>query len=99
MAAPEALEVAESVPHITLLQPIPESVQFTPLFCESFCTVAVKLWLPLVGTLTGTGDTVTTMAAGAAARVIVAAADLVPSETEAAFSVIVAVLGTLSGAV
>src|ERR1700676_612169 len=99
MGAPEALEVAESVPHITLLQPMPESVQLTPLFCESFCTIAVKLWLPLVGTSTGVGDTATAMAAGAATRVIVAAADLVASETEAAFSVTVAVLGTFSGAV
>jgi hypothetical protein len=41
----------------------------------------------------------TTIAAEAAVRVIVAVADLVPSETEAAFSVTVAGLGTLVGAV
>jgi hypothetical protein len=36
MGAPDALEVEESVPHAAPLQPAPESVQVTPLFCASF---------------------------------------------------------------
>jgi hypothetical protein len=42
MVAPEALEVADSVPHVLPPQPAPESVQVTPRFWESFWTVAVK---------------------------------------------------------
>ncbi|OLE50765.1 MAG: hypothetical protein AUG51_26425 [Acidobacteria bacterium 13_1_20CM_3_53_8] len=36
IAAAEALELAESVPHAAPLQPAPERAQVTPLFCESF---------------------------------------------------------------
>jgi hypothetical protein len=43
IGAPEALELAESAPHAAALQPAPESDQVTPLFAESFCTVAMKL--------------------------------------------------------
>jgi hypothetical protein len=46
IAAPDALAVAESEPHLLPLQPAPESVHFTPLFCASFCTVAEKFLLP-----------------------------------------------------
>jgi hypothetical protein len=43
MAVPDALAVAEIVPHVAPLHPVPPSVQPTPLFCPSFETVAVKL--------------------------------------------------------
>jgi hypothetical protein len=36
MGAPDALEVEESVPQAAPLQPAPEIVQVTPLFCASF---------------------------------------------------------------
>jgi hypothetical protein len=36
MGIPEALEVAESEPQAAPEQPVPESDQVTPLFCESF---------------------------------------------------------------
>jgi hypothetical protein len=36
IAVPDALEVEESVPQAAPLQPAPESVQVTPLFCASF---------------------------------------------------------------
>ena len=98
MAAPEALEAAESVPQLTPLQPVPESAQFTPLFCASFCTVAVKFWLPPVGTVAGVGDTVTTIAPAAAVIVMVAAADLVPSEIDVAVRDTAAGAGTFAGA-
>ncbi len=42
-AAPEAVEVGETVPHPAPLQFVPDSVQVTPLFCESFCTLAVNV--------------------------------------------------------
>ena len=47
MAIPERLELAERDPHVAPLQPVPESVQVTPLFCESFCTVAVNFCVPM----------------------------------------------------
>ena len=39
---PDALEELDSVPHVAPLQPLPERAQVTPLFCESFCTIAVN---------------------------------------------------------
>src|SRR6266850_2572212 len=66
MAAPDALEVLESVPQRAPAQPVPESFQVTPLLCGSFCTVAMKLWERLTGTVwtTGRTDTVTCGAPG-----------------------------------
>jgi hypothetical protein len=101
MATPEALDVADSVPQrlLLLVQPAPESVQITPLPCESFCTIAVKGCAMPVCTLTVSGDTATTIAGAAAARVMLAAADFVLSATELAVSVTIAGVGTLAGAV
>lgn len=45
IGAPEALNVAERVPQVLPLQPEPERVQETPLFCASLATVAVNVWL------------------------------------------------------
>ena len=98
IAAPEALEVADKVPHVAPLQPVPESVQVTPLFCESFVTVAVKFCVSPVCTLGLVGATLTEIT-GAAVTVIVAVPCFVPSATEVAVSVTVAGLGTLAGAV
>jgi hypothetical protein len=36
MDAPDALDLAESVPHRAPEQPVPESVHVTPLLCGSF---------------------------------------------------------------
>ena len=41
IAAPEGLEVADKVPQEAPEQAVPFSDQVTPLFCASFCTVAV----------------------------------------------------------
>ena len=41
-APPDALELAERLPHIAPLQLVPESDQAIPLFCESLLTVAVR---------------------------------------------------------
>jgi hypothetical protein len=97
--APDALAPADKVPQALPLQPVPDSAQVTPRFCESFCTVAAKVCVPPTGTLAVSGDNVTTMAVGFAVIVIVAAADLVLSLTEAAVSVTVAGAGTFAGAV
>jgi hypothetical protein len=43
IAEPDALEVADKEPHAAPLQPAPLSLQLTPLFWVSFCTVAVML--------------------------------------------------------
>ena len=99
MATPDALDVADSVPQVLSPQLAPKSVQVTPWFFVSFCTVAVKFRLLLIETLADVGDTVTTMAPGRAVTVIVAAADLVPSATEVAVRVTVAGDGTFAGAV
>jgi len=82
MGAPEALEVAESVPQPgEQFPPDCVSVQLTPLFCESFCTMAVKSSIALNCTLIGVGDTLT---ATLGVTVIVAAAFFVMSATEMA---------------
>jgi len=95
----EVLVTFASVPHVAPEQPLPESDHVTPLFCESFCTVAVKP--AVVKTCTGVdvGLTETEIGAGAAVTVMVADADFVPSATDVAFSVTVAGVGTAEGAV
>jgi len=88
----------DNVPQAFPLQPAPESDQLTPLFCESFCTVAVKCCVPAVATLIVVGETATEMAA-AAVNVIVAAALLLVSRLAVAVSVTLAGLGSAAGAV
>lgn len=99
MAAPELLEFAESVPQATPLQPEPDRVQVTPLFCGSFCTVAVKACDCPVCTDALVGETLTPTGSGGAVTVMVAVAVLVESATDVAVSVTVAGLGTPVGAV
>ena len=65
MAAPEALAEAESVPQVAPLQPGPDRVHFTPRFCESLVTVAVKDCCCEACTLAGVGATLTEIGAGA----------------------------------
>ena len=62
IGVPEALVVAESVPHELPLQPAPESVQRTPRLCRSLRTIAVNCWKPLPAwTLAAAGETATEM--------------------------------------
>lgn len=62
MAAPDALELADSMPQVLPLQPVPDRLQFTPLFCESFSSVALKDCVPIPAcTLAVPGDTFTTI--------------------------------------
>ena len=90
---------AESVPQVTPEQPAPESAQLTPLFCESFVTVAVKACVPIPAcTFCVVGATLTMMT-GVVVTVIVAAVLLAPSATAVAVNVTVAGEGTPAGAV
>ena len=60
MGAPEALDVADKVPHVLPLQPVPDNVQSTPRFFRSFRTVAVKDCVPPPAcTLALVGETLT----------------------------------------
>jgi hypothetical protein len=100
MAEPEALNVAEIFPHrlLLLVQPTPESTQVTPLFCKSFCTVAVNVCVVATARLTVAGDTVN-RTDGTGPSVIAAAADLVRSVTDVAVSVTLLGVGAVIGAV
>jgi hypothetical protein len=98
MAAPDALLAAESVPHAAPLQPVPDNAQVTPLFCESFATVAAKVVAVPTATLALVCDKITVML-GAVVTVIAAAPVFVPSATEVAVNATLAGLGTPAGAV
>jgi len=63
MAAPEVLEVADSVPQAAPVHPLPVSVQVTPLLRESFCTVALILCVWPICTETVGAEIVTETAA------------------------------------
>jgi hypothetical protein len=97
MAAPEALEAADNVPHVAPAHPAPVSVHVTPLFNGSFCTVAVRLCVWLVCTDTAVGFT-PIPTGGGGTTVIVAMALLLPSATDSAVAVTVAGEGTFAGA-
>jgi hypothetical protein len=85
MGAPEALDVAESVPQPgEQFAPDCVSVQLAPLLWESFWTVAVKSSIALNCTLIAVGDTLT---ATLGVTVTVAATFFVVSATEVAVSV------------
>jgi hypothetical protein len=100
IAAPEALAFADRVPQAAPLHPTPLKVQLTPLFCVSFCKVAVMLCVCPVCTETDVGFTaMEIVAVEDAVMVTVAAADFVPSATDVAVAVTVAGFGTVAGAV
>ena len=99
IAAPDALEVDDSVPHVAPEQPAPVSAHVTPLFCESFATVAVKVVVCVVCTEAVDLFSVTAIAAAVAVIVTCAAAVLLVSVTDLAVSVTIAGAGTLPGAV
>jgi hypothetical protein len=99
IGVPDALALADNVPHVAPLQPVPESFQVTPLFAGSFVTVAVNACIAPACTLAVGGATVTAIGAGAAVTVIVAEADFVVSATDVAVSVTVGGVGTFAGAV
>jgi hypothetical protein len=97
-ATPEAVVAGATVPQAVPLQPVPDTDQFTPLFPESFATVAVNVAVVLMGTVAEVAERVTETVA-TAVTVIVAAAVFVPSATEIAVSVTTGGVGTAAGAV
>jgi hypothetical protein len=98
-AAPEALEAGATAPHVAALQPVPVTTQVTPLFAESFATVAVNAWVPLTTTLAVVKDNVTDTGAAPVVNVILVVADFVASATDVAVSMTVPGLGIVAGAV
>jgi hypothetical protein len=99
-ATPEALAAGATVPHAAPLHPVPDTVHITPLFALSLVTVAVKFCAAPTTTPAVVCESVTAITgAGPAVTVMVADADLVPSETEVTVSVIAGGVGTLAGAV
>jgi len=95
IAALEALLDVDNVPQAVPLQPAPFSAHITPLFCESFVTVAVKFCVLPALTVADVGETLTPTGA---VTVIAAVELFVVSATDVAFSVTAAGLGTLAGA-
>ena len=67
IAAPEALEFAERVPHVAPLHPEPASVQLTPLAAPSFATDAVNVAVCRVCTEPAVGETATEIGVGVGA--------------------------------
>jgi len=96
--APEALVIGVTDPHVAPLQPVPESVQFTPLFCASFVTLATKFCVWPTCTLAVIGE-IPTAIIGPVVTVIAADADLLPSARDVAVSMIGTWEGTVPGAV
>ena len=87
-----------SVPQAAPLQPVPDTVQLTPLFPESFCTVAVKPVDCDTCTDVDVGFTVTEIGGGGVVMAMIREADLVLSAIDVACSVTVAGLGAVAGA-
>jgi hypothetical protein len=71
MAAPEALELADSVPQAVPGQPAPDRLQATPLFWASLAIVATKFCVPTPAwTLAVEGVTVTEIVGGVTVKVV-----------------------------
>ena len=98
MDEPDALVVTDSVPQAVPVHPAPDSVHVTPLFCASFCTVALIACVAAVCTVAAVGLTLIDTA-GTAITVMVAAAVLLVSVTDLAVRVTVAGVGIFAGAV
>ena len=99
MAVPEREVVVESVPHAFVPQFAPVMLQITPLFCASFCTLAVKLCDWFTPSACTCGDTLTWMGAAEAEMVITAEADLAVLNTDVAIRVMEEDVGICAGAV
>ncbi len=94
----EVVVTLVSVPQAALEHPTPERDQVTPLFCESFCTAAVKLAAAETCTEVDAGLMETEMGTGVRLMDMMAGADFELSATEVAVSVTVAGVGTTAGA-
>ena len=83
------------VPTVAFPPTTPFTLQVTPRFCESFCTVAVNCCVAEMFSEAEAGETDTAIGA---VTVIVADAVFEASATDVAFSVTEAGLGALAGA-
>ena len=81
IAAPDALDAADKVPHVAPAHPAPLNAHVTPLFCGSCVTVAVTLCVNPVCTDALVGFTATPTGGGGV-TVIVVTAVLLPSATD-----------------
>jgi hypothetical protein len=99
IAVPEALDVVDSVPQVAPEQPAPVNAHVTPLFWESFATVAVKVVVFVVCTEAVVLFRVTAIAAAVALIFTCADALLLLCAWETAVTVTVAGEGTVAGAV
>ena len=86
------------VPQAAPEQPVPESDQVTPLFCESFCSVAPKDEECDTCTEAEGGFTETEIGGGGVVMVMAAVPDLVASAMEVAVRVTDAGFGAVAGA-
>jgi hypothetical protein len=99
-APPDMLDVGDMVPQALPVQLEPDSVQFTPLLAESFCSVAANVCVVPTTTFAIDGATTTEIADEPEfVSVIDAFADLVASATAVAVSVTVGGFGIEAGAV
>ena len=99
IGVPDALDVADSVPQAAPEQPAPVNAHVTPLFWESFATVAAKVVVWVVCTEADDLFRVTAIAAAAAVTVTCAEALLLVCAWETAVTVTVGGEGTVAGAV
>lgn len=99
IAAPDALEAADSVPQAAAVQPAPLSVQVTPLFCASCCTVAVRLCAFPACTEELGGVTLSAISGAEDITVTCAVSTAVVCACAIAVTVTVAGEGTVAGAV
>lgn len=98
-ATPDALEAADNVPQAAATHPAPLSVQVTPLFCVSCCTVAVKLCVFPTCTEELVGVTLSAISCAEDITVTCAVSNAVGSACAIAVTVTVAGEGTAVGAV
>ena len=81
------------MPHLPPVHPLPDSIQVTPAFFKSFCTVAVNCCVPFTVTVCVSGETVTEIGGGGpttAATLMVEVAPFEESATAVAIRVTVA---------
>ena len=96
IGVPDALVVADKLPHVAALHPEPDNDQATPSFEKSAATVAVKGAVASTGTVAVVGDSETEIAGP---TVTVAVPDFVVSLIDVAVIVTVAGVGAVAGAV
>jgi len=78
------VDVGDTLPQATPEHPAPLTVQLTPLFAESFATVAVRICACPASTVADGGVTLTAIAAGGVFEALPAQPDRNPDRNKAA---------------